>query len=80
MKNVTIRRCPTCSAIGSHTDQLAEDLRKDPNVRVNVVDGGKGEFAVEVDGKPVNARNGESLRDASDLGAEIRGVQVATAG
>ena len=23
MKNVTIRRCPTCQTIGSHTDQLA---------------------------------------------------------
>jgi hypothetical protein len=77
MKNVTIRRCPTCSAIGGHTDQLAADLRKDPNVRVNVVDGNKGEFAVDVDGRRVTATDGESLRDVSDIAREIRGGQAA---
>ncbi|MBN9520459.1 hypothetical protein J0H58_18340 [bacterium] len=80
MKTVTIRRCPTCSTIGTHTDQLANSLRGDPNVKVNVVDGAKGEFSVEVDGKAVNAKNGESLRDASDLAAELRGAEVAAAG
>lgn len=80
MKNVTIRRCPVCSSIGSHTDRLAADLRNDPNMRVNVVDGSKGEFTVEVDGRRINAKNGDSLRDASELAAEIRGAQVATAG
>jgi enoyl-CoA hydratase/carnithine racemase len=79
MKNVTIRRCPTCSNIGSHTDQLAADLRNDPNVKVNVVDGAKGEFSVEVDGRKINGMSGESLRDASDLATEIRGGQSATA-
>jgi len=80
MKNVTIRRCPTCQNIGSHTDQVAADLRKDSTVRVNVVDGAKGEFSVEVDGRAVNAKSGESLRDASDLAAEIRGAGTASAG
>jgi hypothetical protein len=80
MKTVTIRRCPTCSTIGSHTDQLTAGLKNDPNVKVNVVDGAKGEFTVEVDGKAVNAKNGESLRDASDLAGEIRGAAVAAAG
>ncbi len=80
MKTVTIRRCPTCSTIGTHTDQLANSLKGDPNVKVNVVDGTQGEFSVEVDGKAVNAKNGESLRDASDLAAELRGSEVASAG
>jgi hypothetical protein len=79
MKNVTIRRCATCQNIGGHADQLAADLRNDPDVRVNVVDGARGEFSVEVDGRAVNAKNGESLRDASDLAAEIRGSGTASA-
>ncbi len=77
MKNVTIRRCPTCQNIGSHTDQLAADLRNDPNVKVNVVDGAKGEFEVEVNGRSVNTKNGESLRDTSELASEIRSGQPA---
>lgn len=79
MKTVTIRRCPTCSSIGSHTDQLVADLRKDPDVRVNVVDGHKGEFAVDVDGRRVDATDGESLLDVSAIAAEIRGGQTVTA-
>ena len=80
MKNVTIRRCPTCPNIGGHTDQLAAELRSDPNVRVNVVDGAKGEFGVEVDGRPINAMDGASLRPPAEMAAEIRGPEVATAG
>ena len=80
MRNVTIRRCPTCQNIGSHTDQLVSELRNDPNLNVSVVDGNKGEFTVDVDGKRINAKNGESLRDVSDLSSEIHGAPVATAG
>ncbi|HEV3436700.1 MAG TPA: hypothetical protein VG122_05035 [Gemmata sp.] len=80
MRNVTIRRCPTCQNIGGYTNQLASKLRSDPNIRVNVVDGRKGEFTVEVDGRGINSYDGESLRDASDLAAEIRGAQPAPAG
>jgi hypothetical protein len=80
MKNVTIRRCPVCQNIGSHTDQLAADLRNDPNVKVNIVDGAKGEFTVDVDGRSVNAMDGASLRSPSEVSAEIRGNEVATAG
>ena len=80
MRNVTIRRCPVCQNIGSHTDQLAADLRNDPNMKVDVVDGNKGEFTVEVDGRRINAMNGESLRDASDIVSEVRGAHAATAG
>jgi len=73
MKNVTIRRCPTCSNIISYTDQLTAELRNDPDVKVNVVDGSKGEFTAEVDGRRINGKNGDSLRDASEAAAEIRG-------
>lgn len=79
MKNVTIRRCPTCQNIGSHTDQLAAELRNDTNTRVNVVDGSKGEFTVEVDGRRINGSNGDSLRDTSDLANEIRGMSASPA-
>jgi len=73
MKNVTIRRCPTCSNIGGYTDQLTAELRNDPDVKVNVVDGSKGEFTAEVDGRRINGKTGDSLRDASEVAAEIRG-------
>ncbi|VTR95341.1 unnamed protein product [Gemmata massiliana] len=80
MKNVTIRRCPTCPNIGSHTDQLTSALRNDPNLNVRVVDGNKGEFNVEVDGRSINGTSGASLRTPEEVAAEIRGVEVASAG
>lgn len=79
MKNVTIRRCATCQNIGGHTDQVTAALKNDSDVKVNIVDGAKGEFSVEVDGRKINAKEGESLRDASDLATEIRGASAATA-
>ncbi|QJW98729.1 hypothetical protein [Frigoriglobus tundricola] len=80
MRTVTIRRCPVCQTIGSHTDQLVTELRADPNLNVKVVDGSKGEFTVEVDGQRLNTKTGEALRDASDLATEIHGASVGTAG
>lgn len=77
MKQVTIRRCPTCSAIGGHTDQVKAVFANDPDVRVNVVDGKKGEFNVEVDGKRVTSMTGESLRSVDELAGDIRGPAVA---
>ncbi|MBN9518065.1 hypothetical protein J0H58_06030 [bacterium] len=80
MRTVTIRRCPVCPNIGSHSDQLAATLRADPDTTVNVVDGAKGEFTIEVDGRRIEGKSGDSLRDASELTAEVRGPEVATAG
>jgi hypothetical protein len=77
VRTVTIQRCPTCPNIGSHTEQLVDELRKDPDLQVDIVDGSQGEFSVEVDGREINARTGESLREPADLAAEIRGVPVA---
>ncbi len=79
MKSVTIRRCASCQNIGTHTDQLADDLRNDPDTSVKVVDGNKGEFTVEVDGRRVNGMQGDSLRDPSELANEIRGRTTAGA-
>ena len=80
MKNVTIYRCPSCPSIGSHTADLVNELQNDPNVHVNVMDGAKGEFRVDVDGHSVNAMDGDSLRNASEVATAIRGSEVATAG
>ena len=76
MNAVTIRRCPICQSIVGHTDQLVTELRK-AGVQVKVVNGNKGEFSVDAAGHPVTTRNGEWLRDVSDLAAEIRGVSAA---
>ncbi len=64
MKTVTIHRCPTCSTIKGKTDQLVSDLKNDPEVQVNVVDGSKGEFSVEVDGMP--------MEESPDMASAIR--------
>lgn len=79
MRNVTIHRCPVCKDIGSHTDQLADELRRDPDTRVNVVDGNKGEFTVDVDGRRINGMKGDSLRESRELADEIRGRRNAGA-
>ena len=51
-------------------------LRREPDTQVEVVDGGKGEFTVTVDGREV-ARKGESLPDAGQIIAAVRGGQAA---
>ena len=79
MRNVTIRRCPTCQNIGSHTDELADVMRRDPDTRVNVVDGNKGEFTVDVDGRRINGMKGDSFRDSRELAEDIRGRRNAGA-
>jgi hypothetical protein len=76
MRNVTIHRCPVCDTIKGRTDDLVADLRNDPDVNVSVVDGSKGELSVEVDGQRIDGKSGDSLRDASELAAEIRGAHA----
>jgi hypothetical protein len=73
MKQVTIRRCPTCSTIGSHTDAVVAELKRDPNLKVQVVDGAKGEFTVEVDGRPVHKMSGEMMPTAEEVATAVRG-------
>ena len=79
MRNITIRRRPTCQHIGGRVNELASDLRSDPNNRVNLVDGNKGEFTIEADGRRINGKTGDMLRESSDIADEIRGAPAATA-
>lgn len=72
MSKVTIRRCPTCNSIRSHTDQIVAALRKEPGTRVEVVDGAKGEFTVQVDGRTVAQPYGESLPDVNEVLAAVK--------
>jgi hypothetical protein len=73
MKEVTIRRCPVCSSIGSHTDAVVAELKRDPDVRVQVVDGAKGEFTVELAGRPVSKLKGEMLPPVEEVTSAVRG-------
>jgi len=79
MKNVTIHRCPVCDNIKAQTDQLVANLKSDQSLNVNVVDGARGEFTIEVDGNRIDGKSGDSLRDASELASEIRGAGAAQA-
>ena len=55
---------------------MAELLRKEPNTQVEVIDGGRGEFTVTVDGREV-ARKGESLPEPDTILAAVRDEQHA---
>jgi hypothetical protein len=50
---------------------LATALKNEPGVEVQVVNGGRGEFTVSVDGKVV-AQKGESLPTADEVLAAVR--------
>jgi len=76
MKTVTIHRCPTCHTIGGHTDRLLASLKDDPDLKVDVVDGAKGEFSVEVDGRRIRGKSGEVLRNVSEITGEIRDAHI----
>lgn len=80
MRDVTIRRCPECQNIGGHANQLASELKTDPNVRVKIEDGNKGEFTAQVDGRRIDGKQGDSLRDPREMAAEIRGTRPTTPG
>ena len=77
MKNVTIHRCPVCDTIKDHTNQLVAELKKDQNLNVTVIDGSKGEFSIDVDGRRIDGKSGDSARTTSELASEIRGAGAA---
>ena len=54
-------------------------MRKEPGVRVELIDGGRGELAVLVDGAEV-ARKGASLPSADEVLAAVRKAGPASAG
>jgi hypothetical protein len=72
MKQVTIRRCPVCPSIRGHTDTVVDELKRDPNVSVRVVDGSKGEFTVEVDGKRVSTLSDETPPTVERVASAVR--------
>jgi len=55
---------------------VAAELRKEPELQVDVVDGSKGEFTVAVDGEEV-ARKGESLPEINEVVAAVRRHELA---
>ena len=73
MKQVTIRRCPVCHNIGGLTNEVSAALKNDTDVKVDVVDGAKGEFTVEVDGQTVSKLSGEMLPTVDEVTRAIRG-------
>lgn len=77
MKNVTIHRCPVCDTIKAKADELVAGLKGDKDLNVKIVDGAKGEFAIDVDGNRIDAKSGDSARDTAELVSEIRGSGAA---
>jgi hypothetical protein len=73
MRQVTIRRCPVCHNIRGLTDSVTAALKGDRDLNVNVVDGAKGEFAVEVDGREVSRLSGAMLPTADEVANAVRG-------
>lgn len=76
MKNVVIHRCPVCDTIKDQANHLVADLKSDQNLSVKVVDGAKGEFNIDVDGRRIEGKSGDSARATSELVAEIRGADA----
>ena len=58
---------------------MADELRREPGAKVEVVDGQKGEFTVLVDGREV-ARKGDSLPPAEQVRAAVKNAGQPTAG
>jgi hypothetical protein len=54
-------------------------LRKDPGVQVELIEGGKGELTVLVDGREV-ARKGDSMPSAEEVLAAVREAAPSGAG
>src|SRR5438552_2155192 len=73
MKQVTIRRCPVCPSIGSHASAVVAELKRDPDLNVKVVDGAKGAFTVEVDGRTVSKLTGEMMPTVEEVVTAVRG-------
>jgi hypothetical protein len=51
---------------------VADALRKEPGLDVQLIDGAKGEFAVQVDGREVAHEGGESLPSADEVVNAVR--------
>ncbi len=71
MERVVIRACPVCGTIRERAAHVAEELRKEPGYQVELIDGGKGEFSVSVDGREV-IRKAEKLPEVEEVMHAVR--------
>ena len=58
---------------------MADMLRKEPGLQVEVIDGEKGEFTVQVDGREV-MRKGDDLPEPHQVVDAVRNARGAAAG
>ncbi len=77
MSQVTIKRCPSCAIIQSHTEKVVAALKDDLGRRVKILDGVPGEFAVLVDGVPVIQRTSETLPSVDEVDAAVENAVIA---
>jgi hypothetical protein len=59
---------------------VADELRKEPGVNVQVVDGARGEFTVLADGREVANKTEAGMPSLEDVLAAVRKSGQATAG
>jgi predicted Rdx family selenoprotein len=59
---------------------VAAELRKEPGLDVELVDGGKGEFTVLVDGRKVAEKRGETMPDPDEIKVAVRNAGQQFAG
>jgi hypothetical protein len=58
---------------------VAASLRGEPGIKVDVVDGGRGEFTVTVDGREVARKDGDDLPPVEQVLAAVRAARKAAA-
>ena len=59
---------------------MAVELRKEQGFDVQVVDGGKGEFSVDVDGRKVAEKRGDAMPSLDEIKAAVRNAGQQFAG
>jgi hypothetical protein len=59
---------------------VADELRKQPGVDVQVVDGARGEFTVLADGREVAKKTDAGMPSVEDVLAAVRNAGQATVG
>ncbi|WP_084760218.1 hypothetical protein [Zavarzinella formosa] len=75
MKTV-IRRCVTCPTIRGHARNLAAFLWSGMGIRVDVEDGGFGEFTVLANGVSIIAREGDFLPWPEEVESALQHADV----
>jgi hypothetical protein len=59
---------------------VADALRKEPGVEVELVDGNRGEFTVLLDGRAVAGKQGDDLPPLEEVVAAVRKAEMPAAG